>query len=56
VDNDRAAVEPGGLLTTGATVEICRLGAEGATVAGATRQFGISWRLRRTPCAVMADR
>ena len=39
-----AAVEVGGLLTVRAAVEICRLvAAEGLSVAGAARQFGISW-------------
>jgi len=38
------AIEPGGLLTVRAGAEICRLvGAEGMSVAGAARQFGISW-------------
>ena len=38
------AVEVGGLLTVRAGVEVCRLvAAEGLSVAGAARQFGISW-------------
>jgi transposase len=37
-------VEPGGLLTVRAGVEICRLvGAEGMSVAAAARSFGVSW-------------
>lgn len=38
------AVEPGGLLTVRAGVEILRLvAAEGVSVAGAARNFGVSW-------------
>jgi transposase len=39
-----AAVEPSGLLTVRAAAEICRLvGADLVSVAGAARQFGVSW-------------
>lgn len=41
---ESAAVEPGGLLSVRAGVEICRLvGAEGVSVAAAARAFGVSW-------------
>jgi len=39
-----AQLKPGGLLTVRAGAEICRLvGAEGMSVAGAARAFGVAW-------------